>query len=65
MKRHRKLLGALTASAALLCGCVGINSNNDPDGMEAAAVASAELSADDYRNDVWLFLGICADPSME
>ena len=49
MKRYRKLLGVLTVSAALLWGCAGINSHNDPDGMEAAAVESAEIPADDYE----------------
>ena len=49
MKRYRKLLGVLIVSAALLWGCAGINSHNDPDGMEAAAVESAEIPADDYE----------------
>ena len=49
MKRYRKLLGVLTVSAALLWGCAGINSHNDPDGMEAAAGESAEIPADDYE----------------
>ena len=75
MKRYMKLLGVLSVSAVLTCGCAGINSNNDLEGMEAAAVEPevAEMILDrpflfavhDYRNDVWLFLGVCGDPPTE
>lgn len=49
MKRYMKLLGALSVSAVLIGGCAGINSNNDTEGMKAAAVESAEIPADDYE----------------
>ena len=64
MKRYIKLLGALTASAALIVGCTGISGEHNSaereaqtskpedvsaDDMEASAVEPADIPYDDYE----------------